>query len=313
MASDDSRNDPSKKALRSPMRPDPKKSATGELRKLADSVLAPHTEEGRDSFPPEAQQRLRDAVELLVSLHRVSIEMTQAEDEKEMLRRAVVAGLTELQVDRMAIFLIEDSSMRGTWGTDERGQIIDESDFLSPIPEHPIVQQALVQKDYMAVNEDAPLYLRDQVVGTGWNAMVSLWTGEKALGWIACDNLLHQRPLKPFQREVLKLFGSAVAQMLERTRAQAALRDLNRELEERVSERTSELARANQRLEAANLELERISHQDGLTGIANRRYFDEMFKKEVSRARRTATSMSVVMIDVDHFKGVQRPLWTLGR
>jgi diguanylate cyclase (GGDEF)-like protein/PAS domain S-box-containing protein len=41
---------------------------------------------------------------------------------------------------------------------------------------------------------------------------------------------------------------------------------------------------------------------DGLTGIANRRHFDEHLEKEWARARREGTALSLLLIDVDHFK-----------
>jgi len=42
--------------------------------------------------------------------------------------------------------------------------------------------------------------------------------------------------------------------------------------------------------------------QDGLTGLANRRYFDETIEREFRRASRQGQPVAVIMIDVDHFK-----------
>ncbi len=55
-------------------------------------------------------------------------------------------------------------------------------------------------------------------------------------------------------------------------------------------------------LEEKNVELERLSSLDGLTGIANRRIFDEFTKKEWGRAAREDQSLSLILIDIDHFK-----------
>ncbi len=48
--------------------------------------------------------------------------------------------------------------------------------------------------------------------------------------------------------------------------------------------------------------LDRQARTDGLTGVANRHTFDEQFEKELSRARRERSPLSLVLCDVDHFK-----------
>jgi len=56
-----------------------------------------------------------------------------------------------------------------------------------------------------------------------------------------------------------------------------------------------ELAEANRRLKA-------LAGQDGLTGLANRRAFDEALAREQRRTKREKKALSLVMIDVDRFK-----------
>jgi len=55
-------------------------------------------------------------------------------------------------------------------------------------------------------------------------------------------------------------------------------------------------------LEAANNRLKQISLTDGLTGLANRRHFDQVLQGEWSRALRNSTPLSLILVDVDHFK-----------
>ncbi len=50
--------------------------------------------------------------------------------------------------------------------------------------------------------------------------------------------------------------------------------------------------------------LEREAHTDALTGCANRRYFLELFGRELARARRYVHELSLLMLDLDHFKRV---------
>ena len=73
------------------------------------------------------------------------------------------------------------------------------------------------------------------------------------------------------------------------------LQQRNLELEALVEERTQALAQANQRLQL-------ISNTDGLTGIANRRHFDQTLAHEWARAQRAQTPLSLIMLDVDVFK-----------
>lgn len=49
-------------------------------------------------------------------------------------------------------------------------------------------------------------------------------------------------------------------------------------------------------------ELDQLSRQDALTGLANRRHFDESLEQEWRRAGRQKTSLAILMVDVDNFK-----------
>jgi diguanylate cyclase (GGDEF)-like protein len=65
---------------------------------------------------------------------------------------------------------------------------------------------------------------------------------------------------------------------------------------------TDELRVANRRLAGANEEVRRLAITDALTGCHNRRFFDEVERREVERHRRYGTALAVVFIDVNHFK-----------
>jgi diguanylate cyclase (GGDEF)-like protein len=63
-----------------------------------------------------------------------------------------------------------------------------------------------------------------------------------------------------------------------------------------------QLARAQHKASAEHEKLARESATDGLTGITNRRHFDEVLTVEWSRAARNRTSLGLLIIDIDHFK-----------
>ena len=62
------------------------------------------------------------------------------------------------------------------------------------------------------------------------------------------------------------------------------------------------LQQERQEVQRLNTELAEMARKDVLTGLANRRVFDEALRAEWDRARRNRTSLSLLMIDVDHFK-----------
>lgn len=62
------------------------------------------------------------------------------------------------------------------------------------------------------------------------------------------------------------------------------------------------LRKLQKKLEKKNAELARLSAHDGLTDILNRRSFDELLQKEWERSIRDDASISLILIDIDHFK-----------
>jgi len=64
-----------------------------------------------------------------------------------------------------------------------------------------------------------------------------------------------------------------------------------------------ELKDANALSEIANRALHEMAMQDSLTGLHNRRHFDAALAQEFKRAARDHVALSLVMIDLDHFKG----------
>ena len=92
------------------------------------------------------------------------------------------------------------------------------------------------------------------------------------------------------------LFFALLMRLLEQQEKSAyLLKQMNRQLQESVDQRTEEL-------EAANRELKIIAMMDGLTGIANRRYFDDYYERSWRSAIRAGMPLSVIMADIDWFK-----------
>tara|TARA_R110002072_G_scaffold140765_7_gene285187 strand:+ start:5088 stop:6956 length:1869 start_codon:yes stop_codon:yes gene_type:complete len=73
-------------------------------------------------------------------------------------------------------------------------------------------------------------------------------------------------------------------------------------LENVVATRTQDLEEALNKVKLLNNELSDLSTMDQVTGVRNRRYFDDMLNREFRRALRNRSTLSLIMLDLDHFK-----------
>lgn len=80
-------------------------------------------------------------------------------------------------------------------------------------------------------------------------------------------------------------------ELLARVRSLLRQKELHDELQEKVAE-----------LEKARAELQQLAITDGMTGLFNYRHFKEQLEHELNRAHRHSLHLSLIMIDIDHFK-----------
>jgi diguanylate cyclase (GGDEF) domain len=100
---------------------------------------------------------------------------------------------------------------------------------------------------------------------------------------------------KPFDHIILR---ARVCACLERKR----LRDQEEYNRQRLETAFKQLEEAYQELERVKNQLEMMNRRDGLTGIANRSYFEETLDREWKVSARNGEVFSVVMFDIDFFK-----------
>lgn len=129
---------------------------------------------------------------------------------------------------------------------------------------------------------DVALKIRALEKAKDWTAIIFLTSMDKdedlARGIeVGGDDYL----MKPISEIVLKAKIRAMYRLVEMQRA---------------------LVEMTQKLNEANVKLQRLSATDGLTGISNRRMYDELAIREWRRCERMNKPLALVMIDVDHFK-----------
>ncbi len=76
------------------------------------------------------------------------------------------------------------------------------------------------------------------------------------------------------------------------------------EMSNTVLQKSEDLTTALTELALANEQLGNMTIMDGLTGVKNRRYFNNKIEKEIKRASRQQKTLSLLMLDIDHFKHI---------
>jgi len=172
-----------------------------------------------------------------------------------------------------------------------------------------------INKAGLSANETRQRYMLILLIATGLglagivilirfhvfhNVILRLSALSEAMRFVAAGKL--DTPMPPTGDDELGRLGFAVHQFqktaIEADRRETDLRISN----ENVEQARSELEQKAAELEHVNRKLKELSITDFLTGLANRRRFDEALDTEWTRAMRIGQPLTLIMIDVDHFK-----------
>lgn len=122
-------------------------------------------------------------------------------------------------------------------------------------------------------------------------------------------NLHHPAPLQADSflgqfgeyRQVLAGINRVI---LSLAKSREELTQINQDLEKRIHGKTAALEERNEELLILNKQLSIIANTDSLTQVYNRTRFDVLFKEHVELAKRRATPLSILLVDLDDFKKV---------
>ena len=210
---------------------------------------------------------------------------------------AIVRENSGAQVARLLLF--DAGAWRVEAEMDERGITVLQARSVAldgaTDPQFPLTLLRYVVRTGEAIIDDnlslSPRFSSDSYVQR-WQPRSVLCLPIRQGGRVACvlylENNLAESSFTAERAEFLRTLGGQAMISI----AHARMVD---SLELRVAERTAQL-------EDANGKLATLSATDGLTGLANRRHFDEVLASEWGRAGRTRLPLAVLMIDVDHFK-----------
>ncbi|MCS7182452.1 MAG: diguanylate cyclase [Thermoanaerobaculum sp.] len=222
----------------------------------------------------QARTRERDSLEMLLET------VNQGWTQQDILERTFDGLHPLVPFDHLSYWMVREGHLHLAW----------QRDLPPDARRHELPPVASQQEMDDLLAQEHRVLLPPKVEGAGKQGAIRRWLEveglssvlvlplrafDRAVGYLlfACS----ARPFTPDHRRTLRLVAGQLSVMVEK-------------------------ARLVEDLEAAKREVEKLAVTDALTGLANRRAFDDWLGREWSRAQRTGKPITLVLADVDHFK-----------
>lgn len=178
----------------------------------------------------EREQEERKFSRQLAKLVEVTNELASAETVNDLCQKAALSGHAQLGFDRIGIWFIdfdEPEYAIGSYGIDEKGQLRDETERRIKVDKTTLMGRVLSGNDLIC-QENVPLFNDSSVkIGDGTQATATIWDGEKIIGCISIDNYINKKRITEHQCELLRLFASALGNLVTSKRASKELQDIH--------------------------------------------------------------------------------------
>src|SRR5579871_1801950 len=153
----------------------------------------------------------------------------------------------------------------------------------------------------------------------GWGQHLGVWPPDEDMPSQGASYTHALLPFRPTAMRFLAALSHHVSLALRNERMHRQTREANTTLEQQhqaAMEQTGALMEMNSELmavqnelqaqylalEAANAQLAALATTDGMTSLANHRRFQEEIARQIARAQRAQAPLSLLLLDVDHFK-----------
>jgi len=222
----------------------------------------------RRSLVSDTERELRKAIYDLQNLFAVSVDLSSTRDVDELARKLVLHVLGLMRVSRVALVIPEDRSdlrFRRRYG----GGLTEATLLSLPLDARdPWLRKVIASGKPLPIGE--ALRTEEALSRAGFALALPLQQSGKLEGLLLLGPKVSGAEFSSSELQMLSLLGNMAS-----------------------------VALANSRL---YLELEASAITDALTGLYNRRYFDHRLAEEMARARRLDLPLSLVLVDIDHFK-----------
>lgn len=161
------------------------------------------------------------------ALQEIHLTLSEIDNLDTLYMKMIALSQQRLGIDRLGLFLINASTdeLTGTYGVDDDGNSRDERYYHEPMSTLHWPWEVLNSPNHAKVWENAEIFDDGVIVGTGWKAGAALWNGHKAIGYLACDNFVTKKPIRPYESELISILGSTFGHLIERKRAEASLQE----------------------------------------------------------------------------------------
>ncbi len=173
------------------------------------------------------------------------------------------------------------------------------------LQEHPDV--SLILLDIIMERDDAGLEVAEFIRKDLDNELIRIIVRTGQPGDVPEEEVMSRYGVNDYKEKTELTDAKFKTAMTMALRSYADLMTLNSFrtiLEHEVQVRTEELQEKNRELERLNRELEYYASRDVLTGAYNRMKFDSLLGAEIKRCREGSRSLTLAMLDIDHFKSI---------
>jgi diguanylate cyclase (GGDEF)-like protein/PAS domain S-box-containing protein len=242
-----------------------------------------------------AEEALSKRSDQIATLNRVMRSLSSTLDLSKVLDMILHEIQQVIPYDSASVWLCKNDSLEiiAAHGFPDSETLIGTSFELSSKdnPNTQVIQtrMPLIEGDVYSTYSTFSDGVQSRYKNRGWMG-VPMIIGDRVIGMLAFD-----KNVPNFYTQEQSQFALAFA-------AQAAIAIENARLYSDAQKELTEKIEAEGKLLKLQKELEEQAIRDSLTGLYNRRFLDETLSRELSRAERDKYSVSVVMLDLDHFK-----------
>ena len=181
--------------------------------------------------------------------------------------------------------------VRAVWARSDASRIVIGKGYSAPIDSTSLGD--ILATGRPRIIDDLERYLKKHPQSASTRDVID--EGMRSSMTVPLEAMGHKIGFLFFSSQTAHVYTENHARLLGRISGQLSLAIEKSRLYDRLLETT-------RKLEEANEQLAQAAATDGLTNLANRRVFDERLRTEWRRCRRDMQPLSVLMIDIDHFK-----------